>query len=308
MLFTKKPKSEVPANPAGELPDGKQPTERTPATVTRVESLLEFSTSEGLRPRIDAIRGVLFGVKVLGLTSRNGRQYRTSCIANAAPLYEGIKVNVNHARGTQRSPRDYQDRLGCLREVRADDDGLFADLHFNPRHSLAQQLLWDAEHAPENVGLSHNVEAKTSRDGSQVVVEEIMRVNCVDLVADPATTAGLFESRDAISAVNFDWQQFEETFAELRRRRPDLFLPASAAAVAEMTDFSPSAESAEFARILESVDVETAAFSQDIKAAATSDTCQPGSWTLWRLMSSAIELAYPSSPIDSTVCRSSPLS
>ena len=73
--------------------------------------------------------------------------------------------------------------------------GLFADFHFNPKHALAEQLLWDAEHAPENVGFSHNVEARTARRGDHVVVEAITRVQSVDLVADPATTRGLFEAQ-----------------------------------------------------------------------------------------------------------------
>ena len=54
--------------------------------------------------------------------------------------------------------------------------------------------MWDAEHAPENVGFSHNVEARVGRRGDRVVVEAIIRVQSVDLVADPATTRGLFES------------------------------------------------------------------------------------------------------------------
>jgi hypothetical protein len=61
-------------------------------------------------------------------------------------------------------------------------------------HVLAEQLLWDAQHAPQNVGLSHNVLARTARQGDQIVVEAITRVQSVDLVADPATTEGLFES------------------------------------------------------------------------------------------------------------------
>ena len=59
---------------------------------------------------------------------------------------------------------------------------------------MAEQLAWDAEHAPENVGFSHNVEARIGRRGERVVVEAITRVQSVDLVADPATTRGLFES------------------------------------------------------------------------------------------------------------------
>src|SRR5262249_15134066 len=61
---------------------------------------------------------------------------------------------------------------------------------------IAQQLAWDAQWAPENVGLSHNVQARTSRQEGQTVVEQILHVNSVDLVADPATTQGLFESAE----------------------------------------------------------------------------------------------------------------
>ena len=134
-------------------------------------------------------------MKILGLQSRNGRAYLPEALARAARLYEEAKVNVNHPRGNPGGPRDYRDRIGVIRKVAVrSGEGLFADLHFNPKHSLAEQLAWDAEHAPENVGFSHNVQARTRRDGDRVVVEAITRVQSVDLVADPATTRGLFES------------------------------------------------------------------------------------------------------------------
>ena len=154
--------------------------------------------------QVDSAMGVIRGVKILGLQSRNNRTYLPEALARGAALYEGAKVNVNHPKGAASGPRDYQDRMGVIRNVQQREGaGLFADFHFNPRHALAEQLLWDAEHAPENVGFSHNVEAKTSRskDG-RTIVEEILRVESVDLVADPATTRGLFEGvvGDALDA------------------------------------------------------------------------------------------------------------
>ena len=102
---------------------------------------------------------------------------------------------MNHPKGNPAGPRDYQDRIGTIRSVAVrPGEGLFGDFHFNPKHALAEQLMWDAEHAPENVGFSHNVEARVGRRGDRVVVEAITRVQSVDLVADPATTRGLFES------------------------------------------------------------------------------------------------------------------
>ena len=72
------------------------------------------------------------------------------------------------ARSTSITPRAIRPARATTRTARRDPrhvgpargEGLFADFHFNPKHALAEQLLWDAEHAPENVGFSHNVEAR----------------------------------------------------------------------------------------------------------------------------------------------------
>jgi hypothetical protein len=160
-----------------------------------MDHLQEFCSSRGLALRIDRDAGLLRGVKLLGLVSKNGREYPEATLARAASLYDGAKVNVNHPKGHPLAPRDYQDRLGTIRNVAArPGEGLFGDLQYNPKHALAEQLLWDAEHAPENVGFSHNVQARTAKRGDQTIVEEILAVASVDLVADPATTRGLFEA------------------------------------------------------------------------------------------------------------------
>ena len=156
--------------------------------------LQEYFDSRGLALRVDRQTGVIRGIKVLGLRSRNGREYLPEALARAVGLYEGAKVNVNHPKGHPLAPRDYQERIGVIRNVaHRPGEGLFADFHFNPKHYLSEQLMWDAEHAPESVGFSHNVQARTRRQGEKTQVEEIMQVHSVDLVADPATTRGLFE-------------------------------------------------------------------------------------------------------------------
>lgn len=162
------------------------------------ETLQEYVDSGSERLHVDRAAGVIRGVKLLGLTSRNCRRYREQALLDAVGLYEGAKVNINHPKGHPLAPRDYQDRLGVVRSVefRA-AQGLFGDLHFNPKHALSEQLVWDAEHAPQNVGLSHNVVARTSRNGAETVVDAIAKVQSIDLVADPATTSGLYEHSDA---------------------------------------------------------------------------------------------------------------
>jgi hypothetical protein len=186
------------------------------------ELLQEFCDSRGVPMRVDRQAGVIRGVKILGLQSRNGRQYLPEALAKAVPLYEGAKVNVNHPKGSPLSPRDYQDRIGVIRgAVLKPGEGLFGDLHFNPKHVLAEQLAWDAEHAPENVGFSHNVQARTSRRDDCLLVEEITRVQSVDLVADPATTRGLYEQNQPAAGIEEIAQeaQIQQLRAELDQLR-----------------------------------------------------------------------------------------
>jgi hypothetical protein len=162
------------------------------------EPLQEYAHSGGLTLRVDRAGGLLRGVKLIGLESQNGRRYRPEALAAAVGLYEGAKVNVNHPQNGPLAPRDYRDRLGVVRQVEfRPSEGLFGNLHFNPKHALAEQLAWDAEHNPRNVGFSHNVLARLAREGEVTVVEAITHVQSVDLVADPAATQGLFEQLSA---------------------------------------------------------------------------------------------------------------
>lgn len=198
-----------------------------------VEMIQEFIRGEPSAWRVDASAGAIRGVKVLGLCSRNGRIYTEEALKGGAQLYEGVKVNVNHPKGAPSAPRDYQDRLGTLRDIeyRA-GEGLFGTLRFNPKHALAEQIAWDAEHAPGNLGLSHNVEARIVRRHGEMIVEAVLKVLSVDLVADPATTAGLFEGREssATKAAATDEAVSREmwTLDELRRQCPALLEEALA--------------------------------------------------------------------------------
>jgi hypothetical protein len=197
------------------------------------ELLQEFVDSASQQLRVDHDAGVIRGVKLLGLDSRNGRRYRENALIDAISLYEGAKVNINHPKGHPLSPRDYQDRLGVVRGVQfRAGEGLFGDLHFNPRHALSEQLVWDAEHAPQNVGMSHNVLARTKQHGSDTIVEAITKVQSIDLVADPATTDGLYEHAggleksglgNEISTSDSNSITIETiTLEQLRRERPEL--------------------------------------------------------------------------------------
>jgi hypothetical protein len=162
-------------------------------TMTRGRQLRELVDSDAAR--VDAKAGVLYGVKILGFQSRNGRTYTRRALEKAAHLYEGISVYVNHP-GRAGGDRDVKDKIGWLERVKLTDDGLRGNLHLLLSHPQTPQILEAAVKNPALLGLSHNAVGALvpSRRPGEESVEEIERVFSVDLVADPASTAGLFES------------------------------------------------------------------------------------------------------------------
>lgn len=139
--------------------------------------------------------GVISGVKLLGMQSKNGRSYSEQAIqkALASKFYEGATIYVDHP-GKGGQGRSYRDRFARVENVRMEQGkGLFGDMRFNPHHPMAAQVIWDAENKTEGVGLSHNIIAKTRNVKGGEIIEEITKVHSVDLVDNPATTRSLFE-------------------------------------------------------------------------------------------------------------------
>lgn len=178
----------------------------------------------GLNLRVDRERGIIPGVKVIGFEARNRRYYPPEVLRAALSKYEGAKVNIDHPPHTDpMRPRGVADRFGVLRNVRyVDGSGVHADLHYNPKHALAEQVAWDAEHQPQVIGLSHNalVQPGPRKDGITHIAE-VLHVSSVDVVADPATTRGVFESQQ--SQADEDDMDFSKlTVEQLKSSRPDL--------------------------------------------------------------------------------------
>lgn len=157
--------------------------------------LLEYVANTGVKLNINRDKGVIYGVKVLGLESQNNRIYTVEAVTKAKHLYEGKPVNIDHLDGKAR--RSYRDRIGRLVNIRVGGDGLYGDMIVNPRHPLAEQLFWDAENCPENVGLSHDAQGKTRVANGKMIVESIDFVRSIDLVAEPATTRSLYEGKES---------------------------------------------------------------------------------------------------------------
>jgi len=160
----------------------------------KTQTLLEVVQSTN--PQVDAEKGVIRDVRILGAKSANGREYTREAIANAAGLYEGKRVYCDHPRPGE-SPtaeRSIRDRVGWLENVREHDGGLNGDLHLWLSDPVAPKILEAAAKKPDQFGLSHNAEGRVAKRDGKILVEEIKAVRSVDIVDDPATTRGLFES------------------------------------------------------------------------------------------------------------------
>ena len=192
---------------------------------------IEYTSALAPQSRVDREAGIIHDVLILGSRSANGRTYTADAMSAAAKLYEGVPVYIDHQPEGRRS---YRDKIGRLSNVVFRDGGLRGDLRINPAHPAAAQLLWDAEHHPAAVGLSHDAEGRVvTRDG-QTIVEAIEFVRSVDLVAEPATTRSLFEdvsmpskvreqdSPEAPATDPLEALYQSLTLEDLQAKRPDL--------------------------------------------------------------------------------------
>jgi hypothetical protein len=147
-------------------------------------------------PRIDADSGVIYGVKILGEVSRNKRRYRPKGMKEAAAKYNGTKSYVDHPNRERLSEdRKFTDWAGVFQNARYEEGkGIFADLHLRKSNEHFAGILEAAEKFPTAVGFSHVAEGESKFEDDIEIVESIKEVFSVDLVTDPATTAGFWES------------------------------------------------------------------------------------------------------------------
>jgi hypothetical protein len=163
--------------------------------MTTLTQLTEIFFSES--HTVDRDAGVIRGVRVLGRESRNGREYSDQALHDAARLYEGIGVNLNHPdRRETNVERSVEAGFGWLAGAAVKPDGVYADLHYLRSHPQAAVIVEAAERNPQRFGLSHNAEGKVSRRGEKTIVESVEKVRSVDVVQNPATNRGLFESEE----------------------------------------------------------------------------------------------------------------
>lgn len=140
--------------------------------------------------------GRIFRVRIIEYgDSLNGRRYPEAVMRAAVPLYEGAKAFDHHRTLEELNTGAIAGLAGYFRQVEAEADGLYADLHLLPSAVHAAEAL-DASLAGQDdglepmIGLSHDVMAlfKPITEGGRQLQEAtaIARVNSADLVSDPA--------------------------------------------------------------------------------------------------------------------------
>lgn len=143
---------------------------------------------------------IIKGCKVNSNRSLNKSLYPDPVLEAATPHYEGVKVWANHSETGSFGwgPRAIESRMGRIKNVTwpAGGGGHRADFHVLPS-AVKAGFVDDVKADPTIMGFSHvvwcDVADKPTDEGYEVITK-IHKVESVDVVGEPATTRGMFES------------------------------------------------------------------------------------------------------------------
>ena len=153
--------------------------------------------------------GLIPGVALCGEHSDNGRHYPESVLKEAAALYEGRPVYINHGEGG----RGIHERFGTVVNARY-EDRLRGDIRFFPSHEMAGPIVDSVNQGAPDRGMSHDVfcQGKPMMETHQMEITKIERVGSVDIVENPATNSNFFEAREDTMATTL--KAFAEQLAD----------------------------------------------------------------------------------------------
>ena len=147
---------------------------------------------------VDRESNMIHDITLLGRVSKNGRRYSTKAMEDAVRLYEGVRFFLNHPTAQElrdrKGSRSVLDLAGRIRRPRLVGDRVRGDLEVLSAEPGRSLLFSIAEQMPDLVGASHRASGKVRREGREEIVTELDSVAAVELVTNPATVGGLFES------------------------------------------------------------------------------------------------------------------
>ena len=157
---------------------------------------LETYYLESSPREVDEAGGWLRHAKLLGMESRNNRKYTKESMKEAAPKYNGLKIYIDHPKRSEVSEgadRSMKDWAGTIHNAKFESDGVYGDIKLRKKSQHFDGIIEAARDFPKDVGFSHVADGASKYEGETEIVESYKPYS-VDLVADPATTAGFFES------------------------------------------------------------------------------------------------------------------
>ena len=172
---------------------------------------------------------VIHNVKFLGAVSKNNRIYSQRALMDAVDLYAGVRIMVDHPTDEEtfdhRGVRPFDVLIGQAMNVRLVGDAVRGDVQLLEGEPRTPKVLSLARDMPNLAGFSHRARGTVSVDDNGLEhVDSLEEVLALELVTEPATTNGLFESvKKSITPVEENEMKIEElTLAQLQLSRPDL--------------------------------------------------------------------------------------
>lgn len=166
---------------------------------TATQEVTELREQVEVDGRIDRAAGIIRNVKLISKFSKNDREYSDQALDSFVVLCVNRPVMFEHKKnedGTA-APRQVREIVGWIANPRRQADSVYGDFHVVKSHSLADFLFEIAERNSTLAGFSQTARGKVRYlDNGAEFVEELVEVVSLDLVSDPATTQGLFESFD----------------------------------------------------------------------------------------------------------------
>lgn len=161
--------------------------------MSQIKRLTERIASPFQGAKANRDTGTIEGVLICGHESANNRDYPAEVFRRDHAVYEGRPVNCDHGRDAT-----VDRRFGWFSNVRVGEDGKpRGTLNALKSHPMYERVMEAAERNPALFGFSHVAMCETRTERGREIVEAIKAVESIDLVAEPATTKGLFESKGA---------------------------------------------------------------------------------------------------------------
>lgn len=202
----------------------------------------DATTEANYADRVDEERGIVFGVKILGTESRNtprtiGETYETvgeyidtpycysvEALRDAIPLFEGIKVLIDHPdfqytrsgeRFASAGERSVKENFGRIVNVRVTSDGMYGDHEYLKSEPFSAKYVEVVKRMPNVLAFSPAANGVLRVVNAKPTIIKITDVRSVDLVGErPGTTSSLFESESKPMADTATMEPEKKTYED----------------------------------------------------------------------------------------------